>query len=185
MVRPVSRATRFPLADSPTSFLTHRASLRRYVIVLNATAPYRPIAVSPYLNISAAAALCLRSARSRLTDPPTCSPSASLSYDGFYFTQSITFLPTHASLPAAATTPNAHPAFPLNLFVPAPAPPPPCPAPPSLSDGFIDDDVLIGMGEADGLMGAVRMSVRHMLADLHGCGADVDVLRKLVHSHAG
>lgn len=48
------------------------------------------------------------------------------------------------------------------------------PAPSALSDGYLDDDVLIGMGEADGLMGAVRMNVRHMLAGARGCGGDDD-----------
>lgn len=111
-------------------------------------------------------------------------PAASLSYDSFYFTQSITFLPRHSSLPPPSTEPSRSPFFPLSLFIPPPPPAPPLTAGPSLSDGYLDDDVLIAMGEADGLMGTVRMQLEHMLSGMLGCGPDADVFDKLLRSNA-
>lgn len=112
-----------------------------------------------------------------------CQPPASLSYESFYFTQSITFLPRHSSQPPS-TGPSRNPFFPLNLFIPpAPAAPPKAVGP-SLSDGYLDDDVLIAMGEADGLMGSVRMRLDHMLSNMIGCGSDPDIFNKLLRSNA-
>jgi hypothetical protein len=158
-----------------------------YVIILNATAPFKPIAVSPYLNICAYCGFFAPASLRHPVDADLLTMlllPASLSYESFYFTQSITFLPRHGSLPPPSTEPSRSPFFPLNLFVPPAQPAPPQTNEPSLSDGYLDDDVLIAMGEADGLMGSVRMRLDHMLSGMIGCGPDADVFDKLLRSNA-
>lgn len=151
----------------------------RYVIVLNATAPFKPIAITPYLNISSFSSSQPHTL-SRADDVDWLRFPASLDYTKFYFTQSITFLPVTSSHPTSST-PSVllDPPFPLNLFVPPPLPPP-AETPMSLSDGYVDDDVLIALGETDGKMGSVRMSVQHMLKFAAGCGEDENEFQDLM-----
>jgi hypothetical protein len=108
----------------------------------------------------------------------------------FYFSQSLTFLPIDPSPSphSSQTTPSSFFPFAANIgkrWLPSnpfshPSRPSEADLGISLSHGFVDDDVLIGLGEGDGSMGVVRMSVRALLRGVEDCSThERDGLKKL------